>query len=396
MPDILSPRSFHGRFGHRRHVGRRLDVGWTSVHHDSMICRKLPVVTSRLWRKMIKMCQVLRNITRVLQVCWFWPWTWENWGDGQSSFAFWSSHWCCIVLQLQTSLTWPFEVRLDGFSQGGRWTAIEMLLYLALPCSTVLVFKRWSDRSFELVRSATWVSCKVHIYQVDFQQHPAGERRCQTKCCFCSGCSGCSCVQFLYGTCMDLLPYGTEHLNWMSEVLSCSDWTVDDCRYPWAAGYVKLKVWSLASQTWFSLRFHLSTWTGIVCTQQLCQDPWSLFRKSYRVLSGPIGSYRVLSLNATCKSIHGCKMMQTQTFCWWSPSFPIVFLKLWHLLVPGVPGAQFGASTKWRMWSESQVTQVTQVTDSYGICTAYAPWDTLGVGFQQDWPHGSFFRPQAG
>lgn len=102
-------------------------VCWTSVHHDSMICRKLPVVTSRLWCKMIEMCQVLRNITRVLQVCWFWPWTWENWGDGQSSFAFWSSHWCCIVLQLQTSLTWPFEVRLDGFSQGGRWTAIEML-----------------------------------------------------------------------------------------------------------------------------------------------------------------------------------------------------------------------------------------------------------------------------
>ena len=89
----------------------------------------------------------------------------------------------------------------------------------AILLHTVLVLKRWSDRSFELVRSATWVSCKVHIYQVDFQQHPAGERRCQTKCCFCSGCSGCSCVQFLYGTCMDLLPFGTEHLNVWSSVL---------------------------------------------------------------------------------------------------------------------------------------------------------------------------------
>ena len=56
-------------------------------------------------------------------------------------------------------------------------------------------------------------------------------------------------------------------------------------------------------------------------------------------------------------------------------------LKLWHLLVPG---AQFGASTKWRMWSESQVTQVTQVTDSYGICTAYVRHMPLGIPWVLD------------
>ena len=38
----------------------------------------------------------------------------------------------------------------------------------------------------------------------------------------------------------------------------------------------------------------------------------------------------------------------------------------------------------------------------YTLVYLSIPWDTLGVGFQQatfvaqDWPHGRFFRPQAG
>lgn len=80
MPDILFPRSFHGRFGH---VGRRCEM----INHRcfTMIHCRWKLIAGL---KMCKIGQVLRNITRVLQVCWFWPWSWENWGNGQSSFAF--------------------------------------------------------------------------------------------------------------------------------------------------------------------------------------------------------------------------------------------------------------------------------------------------------------------